>query len=101
MCNLSLWCFNHGFKFQDPVCNGCHNLTKLCLNISDIAIITFKGVDCCCIIHGISKYEAFQLLKNSLEFIKMCINEISIKNQVCDCYFNNSMNKKTRNLKIF
>ena len=21
------WCFNHGFKFQDYVCNSCHALT--------------------------------------------------------------------------
>ena len=36
---------NHGFKFQDSVCNGCHDLTMLRLNISDIAIITVKNVD--------------------------------------------------------
>ena len=23
-------CFNYEFKFQDSVCNGCHNLTFLC-----------------------------------------------------------------------
>ena len=38
------WLFNHRFKFQDYVCNGCHDLTTLCLNISDIVIITFKTV---------------------------------------------------------
>ena len=44
MYNLSLFkFFNHGFKFQDSICNGCHDLTTLCLNISDIAIITVKG----------------------------------------------------------
>ena len=21
------WFFNHGFKFQDSLCNGCHDLT--------------------------------------------------------------------------
>ena len=36
---------NHGFKFQDSVCNGCHDLTMLRMNISDIAIITVKNVD--------------------------------------------------------
>ena len=35
------WCFDHGFKFQDHVCNDCRDL-MLCLNISDIAIITVK-----------------------------------------------------------
>ena len=38
----------------------------LCLNISDIAIITIKHVDYCCIIHYISKFEAIHLLKNSV-----------------------------------
>ena len=28
------WSFNHGVKFQDSVCNGCHDLTIFCLNIS-------------------------------------------------------------------
>ena len=43
------WFFNHGYKFQDHVCNDCHDLTILCLNISNIAIITVKNVDYCCI----------------------------------------------------
>ena len=34
------WFFKQWFKFQDSVCNGCHDLTILCLNISNIAIIT-------------------------------------------------------------
>ena len=38
------WFFNHAFKYQDTVCNNCHDLTVLCLNISDIAIITVKNV---------------------------------------------------------
>ena len=33
------WFFNYGFKFQEPVCNGYHDLTMLSVNISDIAII--------------------------------------------------------------
>ena len=37
--------FNHGFKFRDSVCNACHDLKILCLNISNIAIITVEGVD--------------------------------------------------------
>ena len=32
--------FNHRFKFQDYVCDGCHDLTMLRLNISDIAVNT-------------------------------------------------------------
>ena len=48
------WFFNHRFKFQDHVCNHCHDLTMLCLNISDIAIITVKNVDYCCVMYNIS-----------------------------------------------
>ena len=36
----------------------------LCLNISGIAIITVKNVDCQCIIHDNSKSEAIRLLEN-------------------------------------
>ena len=52
------WFFNHGFKFQDSVCNGCHGLTILCLNISDIAIIAVKNADYFCITHNFTKSEA-------------------------------------------
>ena len=58
------WFFNHGFKFHESVCNGCHDLTMLSVNISDIAIITVKNVNHRCIIHNISKSEAINLLKN-------------------------------------
>ena len=60
------WFFNHGFKFQDSVCNGCHDLTMLSVNIRDIAIIPVKNVNYCCIIHSISKSEVINLLKNSV-----------------------------------
>ena len=39
--------FNHGFKFQNSACNGCHDLTMLSVNISDITIITAKNGDYC------------------------------------------------------
>ena len=52
------WLFNHGFKFQDSVYNGCHDLAMLSVNISDIAIISIKNIDYCCIIHNISKSKA-------------------------------------------
>ena len=44
--------FNNGFKFQDSVCSGCHNLTMLSVNISYIAIITIRNIDYRCIIHN-------------------------------------------------
>ena len=59
------WFFNHGFKFQDSICNECHDLTILSLNIRDIAIITVKNVDYHCIIYKITKSEAINLLETS------------------------------------
>ena len=38
------WFFNHGFEFQDSLCNGCHDLTMLSVNISDTVIIAIKNV---------------------------------------------------------
>ena len=56
--------FNHEFKFQDFVCNGCHDLTMLSVSISDIAIITIRNVDYRCVVHTISKSKTINLLKN-------------------------------------
>ena len=56
--------FTHGFKFQNFVCIGCHDLMILCLNLSDIAIITVKNVDYCCIFYDINKSEAIILIEN-------------------------------------
>ena len=39
--------FYHGFKFQNSVCNGCHDLMMFCLNISNIATITVKDAGYC------------------------------------------------------
>ena len=43
-----LFC-NHRFKFQNFFCTGYHDLIMLCLNLSDIIIITVKNVNLRCI----------------------------------------------------
>ena len=60
------WFFNHGFKFQDSVCNRCHVLTMLSVNKSDIAFIIIKNVYYRCIIHSNNKSEAIDILKDSV-----------------------------------
>ena len=55
MSRVSWFFFNHGFKIQYSVSNGCHDLMVLCLYIGDI--------DYSCIVHDISKSEAIHLLK--------------------------------------
>ena len=58
------WFYNHGLKSQDSACSGHHDLTILCLNIANIAIITVKDIDYRYIIHSISKSEAINFSKN-------------------------------------
>ena len=66
-CMICLYRFsNHEFKFQDSACNGCHDLTMVSVNISDISMISIKNVVYRCIIYNISKSEAINLLENSV-----------------------------------
>ena len=58
------WFSNYGFRFQNYVCNGCHDLTMLGVNISDISIITIKND--CCLIHKVRQFAAINLLKTSV-----------------------------------
>ena len=59
------WYFlNYSFKFQPNVCNRCHDLLMMSMNLSDIAILNIKGSDYRCIISLISKNEAINLIQN-------------------------------------
>ena len=59
------WYFlNKGFKFQLDVCNRCHDLLMMSMNLSNIYIINIKNSDYRCIINGISKSEVIKLLQN-------------------------------------
>ena len=45
------WYFlNYRFKFQPNVCNRCHDLLTMFMNLSEIAILNIKGSDYCYII---------------------------------------------------
>ena len=60
------WYFlNYSFKFQPNVCNRCHDLLMMPVNLRDIAILNIKGSDYHCIICLISKNEAINLLQNA------------------------------------
>ena len=50
------WNFlNYSFKSQQNVCNGCHDLLMMSVNLSDIAILNIKGPNYRCIISLKSK----------------------------------------------
>ena len=57
------WYFlNYSFKFQPNVCNRCHDLLMMSMNLSDITILNIKGSDYHRIISLISKNEAINLM---------------------------------------
>ena len=59
------WYFlNKGFKFQLDVCNGCHDILVMSVNLADIAILNIQGADHFCIISTINKSEAINLMQN-------------------------------------
>ena len=64
--NICHYCYflNKGFKFQPYICNNCHDLSIMTLNLSDIIILKIKNTDYCCIITGISKSEPIKLMQN-------------------------------------
>ena len=56
---------NYSFTFQPNVCDRCHKLLMMSINLSDIAILNIKGSDHRCIISLISKNEAIKSLPNA------------------------------------
>ena len=60
------WYFlNKGFKFQQNVCNRCHDLLMMSIILRDTAILNIKGSGYRCIISRISKNEAINLMQNA------------------------------------
>ena len=56
---------NYSFKFQQNVCNRCHDLLMMSVSLSDITILNIKDSDYDCIISLISKNEAISLMQNA------------------------------------
>ena len=55
------WFFKYiGFKFEEYVCNECHDLLTMTNSLKDIAILSAKGDTFRCILMGISKNEALK-----------------------------------------
>ena len=79
------WHFNHGFKFENFVFSGFHDLKILCLNISNTAVITVKNVDYRCIIMMLANLKQF-ICSKILFFMIVDIykkKHINIKNRIC------------------
>ena len=65
------WLFKDvGFKFEEHVCNKCHDLLTIAYSLKDIAILNAKGATFRCILMGISKNEGLKRLNNSVTYDK-------------------------------
>ena len=63
------WFFkNVGFKFEEHVCNRCHDLLTMAHSLKNIAILSAKGATFRCILMGISKNEGLKRLNNSVTY---------------------------------
>ena len=61
------WYFkNIGYKYEQYVCNGCHDLSMMVYNLNDFMILNIKGVDFRCFVFNMSKNHAVKLLNNSV-----------------------------------
>ena len=66
------------FKFLPDVCNECDEVFMMSMNLSNFAILNIHGTDYYCIINGISKSEAVNLIRN-IDLIKKKQNIIKQK----------------------
>ena len=63
------WFFKDiGFKFEEHVCNKCHDLLTIAYYGNDIAILNAKGATFRCILMRISKNEGLKRLNNSVTY---------------------------------
>ena len=63
------WFFKDiGFKFEERVCNKCHDLLTIAYSLKDIAILNAKGATFRCVLMGISKNEGLKILNNSVTY---------------------------------
>ena len=69
-CKLCHYCFfkDIGFKFEERVCNKCHDLLTMAYSLKNIAILNAKGATFRCILMGISKNESLKRLNNSVTY---------------------------------
>ena len=69
-CELCHYCFfkDIGFKFEEHVCNRCHDLLTMAHSLKNIATLSAKGATFRCLLRGISKIGALKKLNNSVTY---------------------------------
>ena len=67
--STNYWFFKDvGFKFEDHICNGCHDLLTMAYSLKNMAILRAKGTTFRCLLMGTSKNEALKKLNNSATY---------------------------------
>ena len=62
--STNYWFFKDvGFKFEDHICNGCHDLLTIAYSLKNMAILSAKGTTFRCLLMGTSKNEALKKIK--------------------------------------
>ena len=63
------WFFKDvGFRFEEHVCNGFHDLLTMSYSLKNIAILSAKGTTFRSLLMGINKNEALKRLNNSATY---------------------------------
>ena len=63
------WFFkDFGFKFEEHVCNKCHDLLMIAYSLKNITILSGKEATFRCILMGISKDEGLKRLNISVTY---------------------------------
>ena len=63
------WFFKDiGFKFEEHVCNKCHDLSTMAYSLKNVAILSAKGATFRFFLMGISKNEVLKRLNNSVTY---------------------------------
>ena len=57
-----------GFKFEEHVCNKCHDLLTMAYSLKNIAVLSAKEATFRCLLMGISKNKALKRLSNSVTY---------------------------------
>ena len=65
------WFFKDvGFKFEEHICNRCHDLVTMAHSLRNIVILTAKGASFRCLLRGINKNDALKKLNNSATYVR-------------------------------
>ena len=61
------WYFKDiGYKYEQYVCNGCHDLSVMVYDLDDFVILKMKDADYRCFVFNMSKNDPNKLLDNSV-----------------------------------